>query len=118
MCAVSTWTRIEAAPRAPLLPLRAWPWSAAARRTGRSAPGLHRIGYIDRPMTTVTVPADAPPMFNGIVEAWRNARRPVEPRGRPNINQTSQTPLPAASRAYSEKHLGFRPRTRSISSVT
>lgn len=50
------------------------------------------IGYIYGPMTAVTVPADAPPMFNAIamddglfrkqnfalVEAWRNARRPVE----------------------------------------
>ena len=34
------------------------------------------------------------------------------------INHTSQTPLAAASRAYSEKRLGLRPKTRSTSSVT
>lgn len=50
------------------------------------------IGYIYGPMTGIAVPADAPPMFNaiamddglfkgqgfGIVEAWRQAKRPVE----------------------------------------
>lgn len=50
------------------------------------------IGYIYGPMTAIAVPADAPPMFNaiamddilfkgqgfGIVESWRQARRPVE----------------------------------------
>ena len=50
------------------------------------------IGYIYGPMTAITVPADAPPMFNAIAmddslfknqgfaiaDAWRKARRPVE----------------------------------------
>lgn len=50
------------------------------------------IGYIYGPMLAPAVPADAPPMFNaiamddglfkgqgfGIVEAWRQAKRPVE----------------------------------------
>ena len=50
------------------------------------------IGYIYGPMAAVTVPADAPPMFNAIAmddslfrnqgfaiaDAWRKARRPVE----------------------------------------
>ena len=50
------------------------------------------IGYIYGPMTSIAVPADAPPMFSaiamddglfkrqgfGIVEAWRAAGRPVE----------------------------------------
>lgn len=64
--------------------------NAALEGQGEARPAF--IGYIYGPMTAVTVPADAPPMFNaiamddglfkkqgfGIVEAWRNARRPVE----------------------------------------
>lgn len=64
--------------------------NAALEGQGDARPAF--IGYIYGPMTAVTVPADAPPMFNAIamddglfkkqgfaiVEAWRNARRPVE----------------------------------------
>lgn len=64
--------------------------NAALEGQGDARPAF--IGYIYGPMTAITVPADAPPMFNaiamddslfkkqgfGIVEAWRNARRPVE----------------------------------------
>lgn len=64
--------------------------NAALEGKGDARPAF--IGYIYGPMTAVTVPADAPPMFNaiamddglfrrqgfGIVEAWRNAGRPVE----------------------------------------
>ena len=64
-------------------------------RTTLAGKGADRpafIGYIYGPMVPVAVPEDAPPMFAaiamddglfarenfGIVEAWRNARRPVE----------------------------------------
>ncbi|ANI79455.1 alpha/beta hydrolase [Sphingobium sp. EP60837] len=64
--------------------------NAALEGQGSARPAF--IGYIYGPMTTVTVPTDAPPMFAAIAmddglfrkqgfaiaEAWRNARRPVE----------------------------------------
>ncbi len=64
--------------------------SAALEGEGDARPAF--IGYIYGPMTAVTVPADAPPMFAAIAmddslfkkqgfaiaDAWRNARRPVE----------------------------------------
>ena len=64
--------------------------SAALEGQGDARPAF--IGYIYGPMTAVTVPADAPPMFAAIAmddglfkkqgfaiaDAWRNARRPVE----------------------------------------
>ena len=89
--------------------------NAALEGQGEARPAF--IGYIYGPMTAVTVPADAPPMFNaialddnlfkkqgfGIVEAWRNARRPVELHayergdhgfgiGRPNTTSTGVLP--------------------------
>lgn len=64
--------------------------NATLEGKGEARPAF--IGYIYGPMKAITVPADAPPMFNaiamddilfkgqgfGIVEAWRQARRPVE----------------------------------------
>lgn len=67
--------------------------NAALEGQGGSRPAF--LGYIYGPMAAVTVPADAPPMFSaialddglfkgqgfGIVEAWRQAGRPVEFHG-------------------------------------
>jgi acetyl esterase/lipase len=64
--------------------------NAALEGKGDARPAF--IGYIYGPMSAVTVPADAPPMFAAIAmddalfrkqgfaiaEAWRTARRPVE----------------------------------------
>ncbi|HEX7873189.1 MAG TPA: alpha/beta hydrolase [Sphingobium sp.] len=64
--------------------------NAALEGKGAQRPAF--IGYIYGPMASLAVPADAPPMFAaiamddglfakqgfGIVEAWRQAKRPVE----------------------------------------
>lgn len=64
--------------------------NAVLEGTGDQRPAF--IGYIYGPMTAIAVPVDAPPMFNAIamddglfkgqgfaiVEAWRQAKRPVE----------------------------------------
>ncbi len=64
--------------------------NAALEGKGAQRPAF--IGYIYGPMAAISVPADAPPMFAaiamddglfakqnfGIVEAWRQAKRPVE----------------------------------------
>lgn len=64
--------------------------NAALEGKGDQRPAF--IGYIYGPMTTIAVPADAPPMFAaiamddglfakqgfGIIDAWRQAKRPVE----------------------------------------